>query len=211
MTYGEWIELKTIEACNRETISKKIQKGRSPEWIHEEDGYSMDLILDVQAKNSGKNEIYESLMEGLMEALHDIKKHGEPHGWKTVLECADEEPTSLYDKITKMETLKSELIASVCAGYAIERIATKLTRGCSPEWIREEDEYPLDLILEVKDRLETNGEFSGEVECERERLTRIIHEIESEQAVLVEHDLLEEDLGETDEDFLDAVTTKAYE
>ena len=37
-------------------IAKKIKKGRSPEWIHEEDEYPMEMILEVKAMLEDGNE-----------------------------------------------------------------------------------------------------------------------------------------------------------
>ena len=36
------------------------------------------------------SKMYESLMEGLMEDLHDIQEHGEPQGRKTVIEYSSQ-------------------------------------------------------------------------------------------------------------------------
>lgn len=56
MTYGEWIGAETRKEFKLETIAKKLKKGRTPEWIHEEDEYPLELILEVQA--SMGNEMY---------------------------------------------------------------------------------------------------------------------------------------------------------
>lgn len=37
MTYGEWIGVETRRECERETIAKKLKRGCTPAWIHEED------------------------------------------------------------------------------------------------------------------------------------------------------------------------------
>lgn len=52
-SYSEYVEERAAEKAreerDREMIAMKLRKGRSPEWIHEEDEYPMDLILEVQA------------------------------------------------------------------------------------------------------------------------------------------------------------------
>ena len=52
-SYSEYVEERAVEKAreerDREMIAMKLRKGRSPEWIHEEDEYPMDLILEVQA------------------------------------------------------------------------------------------------------------------------------------------------------------------
>ena len=52
-SYSEYVEQRAAEKAreerDREMIAMKLRKGRSPEWIHEEDEYPMDLILEVQA------------------------------------------------------------------------------------------------------------------------------------------------------------------
>ena len=54
MTYADWLEadahLEGRMDRDREMITKKLLKGQTPEWIHEEDDYPMELILEVQAK-----------------------------------------------------------------------------------------------------------------------------------------------------------------
>lgn len=49
MTYADWIEKESREKRDREMIAKKIKKGLTPEWLHEEDEYPMELILEVKA------------------------------------------------------------------------------------------------------------------------------------------------------------------
>ena len=53
-SYSEYVEERAAEKAreerDREMIGKKLLKGRSPEWIHEEDEYPMELILEVQAE-----------------------------------------------------------------------------------------------------------------------------------------------------------------
>ena len=49
MTYGEWISVETRRECERETIAKKLKRGCTPTWIHEEDKFPMELIREVQA------------------------------------------------------------------------------------------------------------------------------------------------------------------
>ena len=136
MAYSDWIETETREECDREAISKKLKKGRTPEWIHKEDGYPMELILEVQASGESKN-----------------RAHREPQGRNPVVDCADVDTTSLYGKLVTLETYKKAYEDSVCGVYACERIAMKLRRGCAPAWIHEEDEYDMDLILEVQTEL----------------------------------------------------------
>ena len=50
--YSEYVEERAAEKAreerDREMIGMKLLKGRSPEWIHEEDEYPMELILEVQ-------------------------------------------------------------------------------------------------------------------------------------------------------------------
>lgn len=52
-SYSEYVEERAAEKAreerDREMIAKKLRKGRSPEWIHEEDEYPMELILEVQS------------------------------------------------------------------------------------------------------------------------------------------------------------------
>ena len=52
-SYSEYVEERAAEKAreerDREMIGKKLLKGRSPEWIHEEDEYPMELILEVQS------------------------------------------------------------------------------------------------------------------------------------------------------------------
>lgn len=51
--YSEYVEQRAAEKAreerDREMIAKKLRKGRSPEWIHEEDEYPIELILEVQS------------------------------------------------------------------------------------------------------------------------------------------------------------------
>lgn len=94
MTYAEWLESEARKARDREMIEMKHRKGRSPEWIHKEDEYPMDLIMEVQADiGSTGSEMYKSIMEGLLEDLHDIQLYGEPQGRKTVMEKVSIEKT----------------------------------------------------------------------------------------------------------------------
>lgn len=51
--YSEYVEARAIENHIREAIARKLLKGRTPEWIHEEDEYPMELILEVQAMLEG--------------------------------------------------------------------------------------------------------------------------------------------------------------
>lgn len=54
----------------------------------------MDLIMEVQADmGSTGSEMYKSIMEGLLEDLHDIQLYGEPQGRKTVMEKVSIEKT----------------------------------------------------------------------------------------------------------------------
>ncbi len=52
--YSEYVEQRAAEKAreerDREMIAMKLRKGRSPEWIHEEDEYPMELILEVQRR-----------------------------------------------------------------------------------------------------------------------------------------------------------------
>lgn len=137
MAYSDWIETETREECDREAISKKLKKGRTPEWIHKEDGYPMELILEVQAIGESKN-----------------RAHKEPQGLDPVVDCADVDTTSLYGKLVALEAHKKAYENFVRDVYDCERIAAKLRKGRSPEWIHEEDEYPMELILEVQSMLE---------------------------------------------------------
>lgn len=47
--YSEYVEERAVEKHIRDAITRKLLKGRSPEWIHEEDEYPMELIMDVKA------------------------------------------------------------------------------------------------------------------------------------------------------------------
>ena len=52
-SYSEYVEQRAAEKAreerDREMIAKKLRKGRSPEWIHEEDEYPIELIVEVQS------------------------------------------------------------------------------------------------------------------------------------------------------------------
>lgn len=48
-SYSEYVEQRAVENYIRDAIARKLRKGRTPEWIHEEDEYSMELILEVQS------------------------------------------------------------------------------------------------------------------------------------------------------------------
>ena len=48
-----------------------------------------------------------------------------------------------------MEEYRKEIIRE----YTIEQISKKLKRGFTPEKIHEDDEYPMELILEVQKEL----------------------------------------------------------
>ena len=48
-SYSEYVEQRAVADYMRDAIARKLRKGRSPEWIHEEDEYPIDLILEVQA------------------------------------------------------------------------------------------------------------------------------------------------------------------
>ena len=52
-SYSEYVEQRAVEDYIRDAIARKLRKGRSPEWIHEEDEYPMELILEVQAMLEG--------------------------------------------------------------------------------------------------------------------------------------------------------------
>ena len=51
--YSEYVEQRAAEKAreerDREMIAMKLRKGRTPAWIHEEDEYPMELIMDVKA------------------------------------------------------------------------------------------------------------------------------------------------------------------
>lgn len=51
-SYSEYVEQRAAEKAreerDREMIAMKLRKGRTPEWIHEEDEYPMELIMDVK-------------------------------------------------------------------------------------------------------------------------------------------------------------------
>ena len=40
--------IKNFEDYIKKAIARKLLKGRTPEWIHEEDEYPMELIMDVK-------------------------------------------------------------------------------------------------------------------------------------------------------------------
>ena len=146
MTYGEWIGVETWKECERETIAKKLKKGRSQEWIHEEEGCPMELIREVQTcMESGNGEI-----------------HKEPRGRNTVIEKVSEGNSTLYNHMIRLEAYRQDYIDAVRREYARKRIARKLRKGRTPAWIHEEDEYPVELILEVQAMLE-----GGEHETKR--------------------------------------------
>ena len=46
--YSEYVEQRAVEDHIRKAIARKLRKGRTPEWIHEEDEYPMELIMDVK-------------------------------------------------------------------------------------------------------------------------------------------------------------------
>ena len=52
--YSEYVEQRAAEKAreerDREMIGMKLRKGRTPAWIHEEDEYPMELILEVQRR-----------------------------------------------------------------------------------------------------------------------------------------------------------------
>ena len=56
-SYSEYVEERAAEKAreerDREMITMKLRKGRSPEWIHMEDEYPIELILEVQAMLEG--------------------------------------------------------------------------------------------------------------------------------------------------------------
>ena len=52
-SYSEYVEQRAVADYMRDAIARKLRKGRSPEWIHEEDEYPMELILEVQAMLEG--------------------------------------------------------------------------------------------------------------------------------------------------------------
>ena len=54
-SYSEYVEQRAVEDYIRDAIARKLRKGRSPEWIHEEDEYPMELILEVQADLESEN------------------------------------------------------------------------------------------------------------------------------------------------------------
>ena len=135
MTYGEWIGVETRKECERETIAKKLKRGCTPAWIHEEDKFPMELIRKVRTCMEG--EMHESIMK-------------EPQGQNTVIEKVSEENSTLYNHMIRLEAYRQDYIDAVRREYARERIEKKLKKGRTPEWIHEEDEYPLELILEVQ-------------------------------------------------------------
>ena len=48
-SYSDYIEQRAVENYIRDAIARKLRKGRTPAWIHEEDEYPMELIMDVKA------------------------------------------------------------------------------------------------------------------------------------------------------------------
>lgn len=54
-SYSEYVEQRAVDNYIRDAIARKLRKGRSPEWIHEEDEYPMELILEVQADLESEN------------------------------------------------------------------------------------------------------------------------------------------------------------
>ena len=163
MTYGEWLGVETRKECERETIAKKLKRGHSPEWVHEEEGFPIDLIREIQAcMESGKGEMYESIMEGLLEDLHDIQLYGEPQGRKTVMEKVSAENSTLYNHMIRLEAYRQDYIDAVRQEYARERITMKFRKGYTPSYIHKEDGYQIELILEVKKALEAAGVIVNE-------------------------------------------------
>lgn len=47
-SYSDYIEQRAVEDYIKKAIARKLLKGRTPEWIHEEDEYPMELIMDVK-------------------------------------------------------------------------------------------------------------------------------------------------------------------
>lgn len=150
MTYGEWLEAETRKECDRETIAKKLKRGSSPVWIHEEENFSMELIREVQAcMESKEGEMYESIMEG-------------PQGRNTAIEKVSEENTSLFNSMIKLETCRKDYTDAIRRDYARERITMKFRKGYTPSYIHKEDGYPIELVLEVKKALEAAGVIVNE-------------------------------------------------
>ncbi len=57
-SYSDYVEQRAVEDYIRDAIARKLRKGRSPEWIQEEDEYPIDLILEVKAMlENEKNDI----------------------------------------------------------------------------------------------------------------------------------------------------------
>jgi len=54
-SYSEYVEQRAVDNYIRDAIARKLRKGRTPEWIHEEDEYPMELILEVQADLESEN------------------------------------------------------------------------------------------------------------------------------------------------------------
>lgn len=175
MTYGEWLETETRKECDRETIAKKLKRGSSPEWIHEEENFSMELIQEVQAcMESKEGEMYESIMEG-------------PQGRNTAIEKVSEENTSLFNSMIKLETCRKDYTDAIRRDYARERITMKFRKGYTPSYIHTEDGYPIELVLEVKKALEAAGEIvNEELELdwgdEKEKMTHVGEMLEKEKA-----------------------------
>lgn len=53
-SYSDYIEQRAVEDYIRDAITRKLLKGCSPEWIHEEDEYPMELIMYVKAMLKGE-------------------------------------------------------------------------------------------------------------------------------------------------------------
>lgn len=53
-SYSDYVEQRAVEDHIRKAIAKKLLKGRTPEWIHEEDEYPMELIMYVKAMLEGE-------------------------------------------------------------------------------------------------------------------------------------------------------------
>ena len=57
----------------------------------------LTAIIAAKVQADMENEMYKSLITGLMEDLHDIREFGEPQGWKTVI-AEDKKTTLLTQK-----------------------------------------------------------------------------------------------------------------
>ena len=63
--------------------------------------------------------VYESLMEGLMEDLQDIKSYGEPHGRKTVVEYTPVKEYSAAEvKAIRKDMSVSQSVFAKCLGVS---------------------------------------------------------------------------------------------